>query len=223
MINAQTSGITFPPPLFGTIRNQPAFEVSIPFTSQNSTTFMPREISIPTGMTVIWFNNDDNTHSIATFSNSTYSPPKAFNSEPVLGNGGSFIHTFSKPGVHLYSDPQSNSSISAVINVGANPVQSKNMNMIIGGINSIPFDPAKPKRVVLSFVLTTVSISPAISITYNVALLDSDKKVIYSKNFDDADGILDIELIPTHKNVTEFPDWGPDFWARAIQKHCIYH
>ena len=30
---AQAPGITFPPPIFGTIRSQPAYEVSIPFSS----------------------------------------------------------------------------------------------------------------------------------------------------------------------------------------------
>lgn len=30
-------------------------------------------------------------------------------------------------------------------------------------------------------------------------------------NFDDTDGILDIDLVPTHKNVTEFTNRGPDF------------
>ena len=63
------------------------------------------------------------------------------------------------------------------------------MNMIVGDIDSMPFDPSKSRNIVVSFVPTTVSIPPDTSITYNVALLNSDKKVIYSKNFDDADGV----------------------------------
>jgi hypothetical protein len=78
--------------------------------------------------------------------------------------------------------------------------------------------------VVLSFVPTTVSIPPSTSITYNFALLDANKKVIYSKNFDDADGILDIDLVPTHKNVTEFTDWGPDFIGQEqFRSTGVYH
>jgi plastocyanin len=224
MVNAQTPGVTFPPPLFGTIRSQPAFEVNIPYTAQNATTFSPTHISIPTGMTVIWFNNDDNPHTIATYSNSSYSPPIAFNSGQILGNGGTFIHNFNQPGKYLYGDPQSNSSRFAEVDVGASPIQGSNMNMIVGGINSMPFDPAKSKSVVLSFVPTTVSIPPATSITYNVALLNSDKKVIFSKNFDDTDGILDIDLQPTHKNVTEFTNWGPDYIGQEkFQTTGVYH
>jgi plastocyanin len=224
VVNAQTPGVTFPPPLFGTIRSQPAFEVNIPYSAQNATTFSPMHISIPTGMTVIWFNNDDNPHTIATYSNSSYSPPQSFNSGPILGNGGTFVHNFNQPGKYLYGDPQSNSSRFAEVDVGASPIQGSNMNMIVGGINSMPFDPAKSKSVVLSFVPTTVSIPPATSITYNVAVLNSDKKVIFSKNFDDTDGILDIDLQPTHKNVTEFTNWGPDYIGQEkFQTTGVYH
>ena len=223
-VNAQTPGVTFPPPLFGTIRSQPAFEVNIPYSAQNATTFSPMHISIPTGMTVIWFNNDDNPHTIATYSNSSYSPPQSFNSGPILGDGGTFIYNFNQPGKYLYGDPQSNSSSFAVVDVGANTVHGSNMNMIAGGINTLPFDPTKSKSVVLSFVPTTVGIPPATSITYNVALLNSDKKVIFSKNFDDADGILDIDLVPTHKNVTEFTTWGPDFISQEkFATTGVYH
>jgi hypothetical protein len=124
----------------------------------------------------------------------------------------------------LYADPQSNSSRFAEVDVGASPVQGSNMNMISEGINTLPFDPAKSKSFVLSFVPTTVSIPPATSITYNVALLNSDKKVIFSKNFDDSDGILDIDLAPTHKNVTEFTNWGPDFIGQEQFKTTgVYH
>ncbi|HJT47177.1 MAG TPA: hypothetical protein VJ729_03260 [Nitrososphaeraceae archaeon] len=35
---------TFPPPVFGTIRNQPAYEINIPFSSENKAVFEPKEI-----------------------------------------------------------------------------------------------------------------------------------------------------------------------------------
>jgi len=72
---AQAPGITFPPPIFGTIRSQPAYEVSIPFSSLGMSPFVPQEIAIPTGMTVVWFNNDDE-HTVSTLTNSTYSAPE---------------------------------------------------------------------------------------------------------------------------------------------------
>ena len=55
---AQLAGTTFPPPIFYTLRSQPDYAINIPFSSEGKSTFEPKEISIPTGMTVIWFNND---------------------------------------------------------------------------------------------------------------------------------------------------------------------
>src|ERR687885_249827 len=58
------AGTTFPPPVFSTIRSQPAYVVNIPFSSEGKAVFEPKEISIPTGMTVIWFNNDEGQHTV---------------------------------------------------------------------------------------------------------------------------------------------------------------
>ena len=52
IVNAQSSGLTVPPPLLDSIRSQPSYEVTIPFVTQNVSVFTPHEISIPTGMTV---------------------------------------------------------------------------------------------------------------------------------------------------------------------------
>lgn len=38
---------TFPPPVFCTIRDQPSYEISIPFTSTGKAAFVPTEVSIP--------------------------------------------------------------------------------------------------------------------------------------------------------------------------------
>ena len=61
-----------------------------------------------------------------------------------------------------------------------------------------------------------------ISLTYNVTLLDSTGKPLYNHRYDDSDGILDLELVPIHKNIQsgssttagsqkQFTTWGPDF------------
>src|SRR5437867_1580947 len=82
------------------------------------------------------------------------------------------------------------------------------MNMMVGG-NAIPFN---AKRVVLSFVPKTVSIPPTIALTYNVTLLNSLGKPIYSHKYDSADG------------VSEFTTWGPDFHSQeAIRSTGTFH
>jgi plastocyanin len=218
------AGTTFPPPVFSTIRNQPTYVVNIPFSSEGKALFEPKEISIPTGMTVIWFNNDQGQHSITTLTNNSYSPPEAFDSGGILGSGGSFIHQFNKPGSYVYFD-QFNPSVHGIVNVGSAIEQAKNFNMYVGGINSLPFNANKSQSVVLSFVPKTVKFPPVVSLTYNVTILNSTGKPLYSHTYDDSDGILDLELIPIHKNIQstttsttttatsqkQFTTWGPDF------------
>jgi plastocyanin len=216
------AGTTFPPPIFNTIRSQPAYVVNIPFSSEGKAVFEPKEISIPTGMTVIWFNNDEGQHTMTTLTNNSYSPPEAFDSGGILGSGGSFIHQFNKPGTYAYSD-QFNPSVHGIVNVGSSVEQGKNFNMYVGGINSLPFNANKSQSIVLSFVPKTVKFPPVVSLTYNVTLLDSTGKPLYSHTYDDSDGILDLELVPIHKNVQsatsttaatlqkQFTTWGPDF------------
>jgi len=77
------AGTTFPPPVFYTITSQPSYEISIPFSSIGKPAFEPQEISIPAGMTVIWFNDDSAPHSITTLTNITYSPPESIVSRHV--------------------------------------------------------------------------------------------------------------------------------------------
>ncbi len=213
------AGITFPPPIFDTIRDKPAYAVNIPFSSDGKSVFEPREISIPTGMTVIWFNNDQGQHTVTMLHNSSYSPPETFDSGGIIGSGGSFIHQFNTPGRYVYSD-QFNPSVHGIVNVGSAVEQGKNFNMYVGGINSLPFNANKSQSVVLSFVPKTIKFPPVISLTYNVTLLDSTGKLMYSHTYDDSDGILDLELVPIHKNIQsttdgtlqkQFTTWGPDF------------
>jgi hypothetical protein len=83
---------------------------------------------------------------------------------------------------------------------------------------------------VLSFVPTNISYPPDILMTYNVSISNSTGKPIFSHVYDDDDGILDIELVPTHsskkpsKTVTEFTTWGPDFIGQeAFQTTGTFH
>ena len=224
MVKSETN---FPPPIFYKLRAEPSYVIDIPFSSTGVSTYDPSEISIPTGMTVIWFNDDDGDHSITTAaSNGTYTSPESFDSGPILTDGGSFIHTFDKPGVYHYYDTF-NPSAQGTINVGGAVEEGKNMNMLIGGTNAIPFNSSKPQRVVLSFVPKTITFPPDIALTYNVSLLNaSTGKVLFSDRYDDSDGILDLELVSSHagKNASHFVTWGPDFIGQeAINNDGTFH
>jgi plastocyanin len=241
------AGTTFPPPVrsYPLVRSQPTYEINIPFSSESKPVFEPKEISIPTGMTVIWFNNDDGQHSITTLTNSSYSPPEAIDSGVISPDGGSFIHQFNQPGSYVYFD-QFNPSVHGIVNVGSAIEQGKNFNMHIGGISSIPFNPSQAHSMVLSFVPKAVKFPPVISLTYNVTILNSTGKPLYNHTYDDNDSILDLELVPIHKNIKsttttststtnatitttntaqkQFDTWGPDFIGEEqFNTDGVYH
>jgi hypothetical protein len=61
-----------------------------------------------------------------------------------------------------------------------------------------------------------------VTLTYDVTILNSTGKPLYSHTYDDSDGILDLELIPILKNIQsttaatatsqkQFTTWSPDF------------
>ncbi|HEY7571582.1 MAG TPA: hypothetical protein VH796_09460 [Nitrososphaeraceae archaeon] len=213
---------TFPPPIFYQLRNEPSYAVTIPFSSTGKSTFDPIDVSIPLGMTVIWFNDDHVYHTVTTISNSTYSPPIKFDSNFIPSNGGSYIHSFTKPGIYEYYD-RLTPSVHAQINVGSAFETGKNMNMMIGG--QIPLNVSQSQRTVLSFIPKNIAIPPANAITYEVTILNLAGRPVFSHRYDDTDGILDLEVIPTHRyNSSQFITWGPDFRSQeAVQSTGTFH
>ncbi|HZA07025.1 MAG TPA: hypothetical protein VE619_04905, partial [Nitrososphaeraceae archaeon] len=198
-------------------RIQPVYAIVIPSSLEGNSVFEPKFVSIPAGMTIIWFNNDNGQHTVTT--NSIYSPPETIQSGVIPPNGGSFIHQFNHPGTYVYFD-QFNPSAYGVINVGSNIEQGKYFDMHIGGIKSIPFNPNKPQNVVLSFVPKTIKIPPAISLDYSVTILDSTGNSLYSHTFADRDGTLDLELIPAQQE-EQFTTWGPD--TQTLHSDGAFH
>lgn len=173
-------------------REDPSYAINIPFTELGFSSFEPSEISIPANMTVIWFNEDDSPHSV-TFNDTS---PETI--EPgIIAPGGFFIYKFSVPGIYDYYDEE-NPLAKGRINVGAEFETGQYMNMLVGG-DALPFEAGKVGRTTFSFVPNenVTTIPPSLSITYNVSIADSAGDQLYSNQFDDSDGILDLELIPT--------------------------
>jgi plastocyanin len=207
---------------YGQAREDPSYAINIPFTELGYSPFEPSVISIPANMTVIWFNDDDSEHTV-TFNDTN---PEAI--EPAtIAPGGFFIHQFSTPGIYDYYDSE-NPSAKGSIKVGTKFEPGQNMNMLVGG-DSLPFEAGKVGRTTFSFVPhdNVTTIPPTLSITYSVTIADSTGMMLYSNQFDDSDGILDLELIPTSSsrsllssnqtssssNQTAAPNfvtWGPD-------------
>jgi plastocyanin len=173
-------------------REDPSYAINIPFSELGFSPFEPSEISIPANMTVIWFNEDDSPHSV------TFNETSPEQIEPgTIASGGFFIHKFTVPGTYDYYDEE-NPSSKGRIKVGAEFEPGQNMNMLVGG-DALPFEAGKVGRTTFSFVPhdNVTTIPPTLSITYNVTIADSNGTQLYSNQFDDSDGILDLELIPT--------------------------
>jgi plastocyanin len=173
-------------------RQDPSFAVHIPFSDLGTSPYEPGHIAIPSGMGVIWFNDDDSDHSV-TFNSTS---PEAINSGPILP-GGFFIHRFTTPGTYGYYD-NADPSVKGTIKVGSEFESGRNMDMLVGG-NNLPFQAGKVGRTTFSFVphSNVITIPPTLSVTYAVSISNANGTRLYANQFDDSDGILDLELIPT--------------------------
>jgi hypothetical protein len=69
--------------------------------------------------------------------------------------------------------------------------------MLVGG-DALPFEAGKIGGTTFSFVPhdNVTTIPPSLSLTFNVTIVDSTGTHPYSNQFEDSDGILDLELIP---------------------------
>jgi plastocyanin len=178
-------------------REDPSYAINIPPTELGYSQFEPSDISIPANMGVVWFNDDDSQHSV-TFNDTS---PEAID-PGTIAPGGFFIHKFSTPGTYDYYDDQ-NPQSKGRIHVGAEFESGQYMNMLVGG-DALPFEAGKVGRTTFSFVPhdNVTTIPPSLSITYNVAIADSTGTQLYSGQFDDSDGILDLELIPSSRSLS---------------------
>src|SRR5215210_3611792 len=115
------------------------------------------------------------------------------------------------------------------------------MNMLVGG-DALPFEAGKVGRTTFSFVPNdnVTTIPPNLSITYNVVIADSNGTQLYSGQFDDSDGILDLELIPSSRSLSSnqtttttsssnqtasnFVTWGPDLTDQeGVASDGVFH
>lgn len=198
-------------PLPSPLQHEPSYAIRIPFGASDENMFSnynPQKISIPAGMTVVWFNDDTKSHTVTTklsdggiVGNTSNvkinSPPEQFDSG-IIPPGGFAVFTFTKPGTYNYYD-NLNPSNQGQITVGGLIAIGKHMDMRIGG--SIPVNFTQLERIVLSFVPKTISLPPPLELIYNVSISNSTD-IIYNHQFSDIDGILDLEIIPISKTVS---------------------
>jgi plastocyanin len=209
-------------------REDPSYSINIPFSELGYSPFEPSGISIPANMGVVWFNDDDSQHSV-TFNDTN---PEAIDSGDIAP-GGFFINKFSTPGTYDYYD-SANPQSKGRINVGSEFESGQNMDMLVGG-DAVPFEAVKIGRTTFSFVPhdNVTTIPPSLSITYSVTIANSNGTMLYSNQFDDSDGILDLELIPSIRSLSSsssnqtapnFVTWGPDLTDQeGVASDGVFH
>jgi plastocyanin len=179
-------------PLPSELEHQPSYSVRIPYgvgQTDYSVGYDPSQVAIPAGMSVVWFNDDLNPHTVTTIS----SAPEQFDSG-IIPPGGFSVMTFTKPGLYIYYDKM-NPSIEGSIIVGDLVHLGRNIEMRIGG--NLPFEFTELGRLVLSFIPYQITLPPPLDMTYNITIYNGTMdNIIYSRQFGDIDGILDLEIIP---------------------------
>lgn len=202
-----------PPAAYEKLSEIPSYAVRIPFSNLGDIIFDPQSTAIPEGMTVIWFNDDQNPHTVTiNTTSSVVEGENVFFDSGMIAPQGFFIHRFAELGTYVYYDSV-NPSAKGRITVGDIIEIGNNMDMLIGG-DVLPFNASQLKRLTVSFVPTNTSaitIPPNLNLLYNVSIGTSNT-TLFSKQFEDSDGILDLELVPTSKSssVKHFVTWGPD-------------
>lgn len=170
----------------------PSYTIRIPFTGfADSSASYPQVVSIPVGMSVIWYNDDVRPYTVTTMENA----PEEFNFT-IIPPGGFADFTFTKPGIYDYYDKMF-PTIKGRIIVGDLIEVGENITMRIGG--NIPFNYTELQRIVFSIIPNNI-ILPS-NITYSITILKSPAdrigdNIIYNQQFNDTDGILDLEIIP---------------------------
>ncbi len=247
----------FPPPVVGGQSDAPDYTIDIPHTTAGENpTFEPAEIGVPVGTTIMWINKDTAPHTVTTFAEGLeFSPPESFDSGHIPGTrsglfevtpfGGSYIHTFDKPGVYEYFCTIHPDHEGRIV-VGDTIQLSQNGQMVLMEGANLPFTASELSRILLAVVPSkeVIDLPPTTTMTNNVSILgplpqsgptastnqtgigigleDNPNQVLYTEQFLDTDGVLYLELIPqpaVNGSTTEFLTWGPDISATATGPH----
>jgi plastocyanin len=181
-----------------------SYDIIIPFTNKNQTTFEPMEVGIPKDTEIRWINLDNKPHNIIISTNTkstinTSNTLKYGNQlfEKGISLGELITYNFTNPGVYNYFDKDFPST-TGTITVGDAIEKGENMTMNIGA--NLPINSTELKRIVFLIEPKSDKINihfpDDLPLAYNFTLNNPYGYPIYNKKIIDADGKLFFELIP---------------------------
>lgn len=182
---------------------------------KNSTiNYYPKNIAIPIGTTIAFFNDDPGQpHTVTSGSPKSPDSGKEFNSG-IIPYTSFFLHTFDKDGLYQYYDTL-NPSLEGTVYVSPASELGYDFKISAGmGLKSNDtqstweFDKSKNDRVLINFEPTTVKVDDTTPLTYQISIF-KDNTSVFSKSFFSLGNVFQIELVSSEGNQTSV--YGPDF------------
>jgi plastocyanin len=155
--------------------------------------YVPRNIAIPVGTTVVWFNDDPNQpHTVTSGTPGSAESGSDFDSG-IISEGAFFQHTFPDEGEFQYYCTIHPGMIGSVY-VGGAVWEGHHFNVGLGA--GAAFDFTEHERSLLHIEPTSLDIPEDEPVTYELTIMKNGEEV-FSDEFRTLGGHLYVELIPT--------------------------
>lgn len=169
--------------------------------------YYPPAISIPTGTTLAWFNNDmGQPHTVTSGSPEASDTGSVFNSGIMPATANSFFqYTFNKAGDFLYHCEIHPWRVAAV---SVSDAIERGNNFELSSGTGRTLNLTQDIRTLLDFRPITVPLDRTTPLTYNITVLKNNTDTVFSKTFTTPGESLPLELIA---GSNETRAYGPDF------------
>jgi plastocyanin len=169
-----------------------SYDIIIPFTNKNQTTFEPMEVNLPVNTQIRLINLDNNPHNIVISTNNN-----DILNEKVVSLGELITYNFTNPGIYNYFDEKHSDQRGTIV-IGDAIQRGEYMSMTIGA--NLPINTTELKRI--GFLIepnlekSNLIFPNDLPLAYNFTINNPYGYPIYNKKIIDADGKLFFELIP---------------------------
>jgi plastocyanin len=169
--------------------------------------YYPPAMSIPTGTTIAWFNNDmGQPHTVTSGPPDASDTGSVFNSGIMPATANSFFqYTFNKAGDFLYHCEIHPWRVAAV---SVSDAIERGNNFELSSGTGRTLNLTQDIRTLLDFKPITVPLDRTTPLTYNVTILQNNTDTVFSRLFVTAGESLQLELIG---GSNETRAYGPDF------------
>lgn len=201
------------------LRVNPTYVVDIPagaVSTNASIHYVPPKISIPTGTTVVWFNDDPGQiHTVTSGFPKSSDSGKLFNSG-IMPEGSFFQLTFMNPGEYVYHCTL-HPYMYGIVHVGDSS-ETGHFFKITSGASIVPnnntsswtFNKTEDNRILFNFKPLNLAVDETTPLVYNLKIKDNKDGIIFDNNFKVL-GTTDLQTELISSNINNTNVYGPDF------------